>query len=92
MVMAIGLVVDFSAHIVHTYYAIPDDDHFNTDVGAIADAVREADEKSSGKRPKMAFAHPASTQRMINTMIDMGPNVLAGGFSTFLGTCWLAFS
>jgi hypothetical protein len=86
MVMAVGLIVDYAAHIIHTYYEAPHDVTYR-----VAELVA-FEEGGSKKRPLMAFNHPAAKQRMIHAMVEMGPNILAGGFSTFLGTCWLGFS
>jgi len=87
MVMAVGLIVDYAAHIIHTYYEAPHDLTYR-----VAELVAYEQKEGGKKRPLMAFNHPASRQRMVHAMVEMGPNVIAGGFSTFLGTCWLAFS
>ena len=84
--MAVGLFVDYAAHIVFTYYETPYDLTYRA-----AELLHFQAQEGGKKRPLMAFCHPASTQRMVHAMVEMGPNVLAGGFSTFLGTCWLAF-
>jgi hypothetical protein len=78
IVLAIGLSVDYSAHIVHAYF---------TDENAV-----EGEEDVPFVPIYLGAENEAVRLRLERALFSMAPNVMLGGATTLVGTCVLAFS
>jgi predicted RND superfamily exporter protein len=77
VLLAVGLSVDYSAHIVHAFYS---------DENAVPG------EENTPFAPVSFGSNEAVKLRMERALFAMGPNVILGGMTTLIGVCVLAFS
>ncbi len=78
VIMAVGLVVDYCAHIMHYYL--------------LQKVVDTAIGNDSNNCSRSAISTDANNRKIHDALVEIGPSIILGCFTTFLGVCPLGAS
>jgi predicted RND superfamily exporter protein len=91
VIMAVGLVVDYSAHVVHNFSLQTPAENGSSADGSTADSTLCWEQWEVGSRSSQCSQRSQHRNtRVIMTLREIGPSVLMGGLTSFLGILPLA--